>query len=248
MAPEQNKGKGGYSPHMKKVALTILVMGVSIVLVIIAWMGIGSHPNFSAEQMQEQQSSLREDYGLPQQRTLTAEELEIPPSLRGLESVAGNETSVASNATGANQTVAGNATSDNQTAAGNATAGNQTAANQTSAGNATAASNQTAGNGTAASVSGSAMKVSIVSGASSKTDDAYDPNPIQAKAGDTVNWTNNDSTPHTATSGADSKPDGMFDSGTLEPGKSFSFMFERAGEYPYFCTLHPNMVGTVSVS
>jgi plastocyanin len=234
MAPVQDKGKGGYSPHMKKVALTILVMGVSIVLVIIAWMGIGVDPNFSAEQMQEQQASLREEYGLPQQETLTAEQLETPPSLLGLESSAGNETSVA----------AGNATLANQTAAGNATAGNQT-----TAANATGAANQTASNGTASSpASGSAMKVSIVSGASGKTDDAYDPNPVQTKAGDTVTWTNNDSTPHTATSGTGSKPDGTFDSGTLEQGESFSFMFEKAGEYPYFCTLHPNMAGTVSVS
>jgi plastocyanin len=226
MAPEKDRDKGGYGPHMKKVALTILVMGVSIALVIVVWIGIGDDPNFSAEQMQEQQASLREEYGLPQQETLTAEQLETPPSLLGLESSAGNETSVASNATGGNQTVAGNAT-----------AGNQTAANQTSAGNGTVAS--------PASVS--AMKVSIVSGASGKTDDAYNPNPVQTKAGDTVTWTNNDSTPHTATSGADSKPDGTFDSGTLEQGKSFSFMFEKAGEYPYFCTLHSNMAGTVSV-
>ncbi|HXV46332.1 MAG TPA: plastocyanin/azurin family copper-binding protein [Nitrososphaera sp.] len=217
---------------MKKVALTILVMGVSIALVIVVWIGIGDDPNFSAEQMQEQQASLREEYGLSQQETLTAEQLETPPSLLGLESSAGNETSVASNATGGDQTVAGKPTSANQTAACNATAGNQTSA----------------GNGTAASpVSGSVIKVSIVSGASGKTDDAYNPNPVQAKPGNTVTWTNSDSTPHMATSGANSKPDGTFDSGTLKRGKSFGFMFEKAGEYPYFCTLHPNMAGTVNV-
>jgi plastocyanin len=90
--------------------------------------------------------------------------------------------------------------------------------------------------------------VSIVQGAVSKTTDAYDPNPVQVKAGDMVTWTNNDSTPHTATSGSNAKPDGTFDSSTLVQGKSFSFTFEKAGEYPYFCTLHPNMAGTVSVS
>ncbi len=90
--------------------------------------------------------------------------------------------------------------------------------------------------------------MSLVQGAASKTNDAFDPNPVQTKAGGTVTWTNDDSTPHTVTSGQDSKPDGKFDSGILDQGKSFSFTFEQAGEYPYFCTLHPNMVGTVSVS
>jgi plastocyanin len=218
MAPEPSKDahKGGYSPHMKTVGWAILIMGVSLVLVIVAWMGIGTDPNYTAKVLQEQQSSLREQYGLPAQETSTAE-LEIPPSLRD---TAGDATSAASNDTGGNQTAA------------NATAGNQTGA----------------GNGTAASPASGGAKVSITQGAASKTTDAYDPEPVQAKVGDTITWTNDDSTPHTATSGKDSKPDGTFDSSTLAQGKSFSFTFEKAGEYPYFCTLHPTMVGTVSVS
>lgn len=205
MAPEQDKGGGGYSPHMKTVGWAILAMGISLVLVIAAWMWIGSNPNYSAEVMQEQQADLREQYGFPAQETSTAD-LETPPSLRGMISAgnATNDTSVASNATG--------------------------------------------GNGTAAAPPVGGTKVSIAQGAVSKTTDAYDPNPVQAKAGDTVTWTNNDSTPHTATSGQDGKPDGTFDSSTMAQGKSFSFTFDKAGEYPYFCTLHPNMAGTVSVS
>jgi len=226
MAPEHNKGEGGYSPHMKTVGWAILVMGVSLVLVIVAWMGIGIDPNYSAKLMQEQQADLREQYGLPAQQTSVAQ-LETPPSLLGLENATGNVTSPASNATGGNQT-----------AAANQTAGNQTFA----------AANQTAGNETAAAPPSGGTKVFIVQGAVSKTTDAYDPNPVQVRAGGTVTWTNNDSTPHTVTSGQDAKPDGTFDSSTLAQGKSFSFTFEKAGKYPYFCTLHPNMVGTVSVS
>ncbi len=102
-------------------------------------------------------------------------------------------------------------------------------------------------------VGSNAIEVSITSGSSSKTTDAYDPNPVEAGVGDTVRWTNDDTTPHTITSGANAQPDGKFDSSPnlnplLAPGETFEHTFEEAGEYPYYCTLHPNMVGTVSIS
>jgi glucose/arabinose dehydrogenase/plastocyanin/sugar lactone lactonase YvrE len=90
--------------------------------------------------------------------------------------------------------------------------------------------------------------VSIVPGSSSLTTDAYQPNPIQVSVGTTVTWTNDDSQPHTATSGENATPDGRFDSGIMAPSGTFEHTFTEAGEYPYFCLLHPNMVGTVSVS
>ena len=90
--------------------------------------------------------------------------------------------------------------------------------------------------------------VSIVSGSSSLTTEAYAPNPIEVGVGDTVTWTNDDSQPHTATSGEAVTPDGNFDSGIMAPAATFDFTFTEAGEYPYFCLLHPNMIGTVSVS
>ncbi len=97
------------------------------------------------------------------------------------------------------------------------------------------------------------IAVSIVSGASSKTTDAFSPNPVNAKVGDTITWTNKDSTPHTVTSGSNATPDGRFDSSPdsrqlLIPEGTFSHTFEEAGEYPYYCGLHPNMLGTVLVT
>ena len=89
---------------------------------------------------------------------------------------------------------------------------------------------------------------SITVGASSKTTDAFSPNPINVNVGDTVTWTNDDSQPHTVTSGENVTPDGKFDSGILAPKGTFDFTFTESGEYPYFCLLHPNMVGTVSVT
>ncbi len=39
----------------------------------------------------------------------------------------------------------------------------------------------------------------------------------------------------------------VFDSGIMVPGATFDFTFTEAGEYPYFCILHPNVVGIVIV-
>src|SRR5215204_896736 len=145
-------------------------------------------------------------------------------------------------ATNATMTGAGNATNATMTGAGNATN-----ATMTGAGNAT---NATA---TGASGANTGTSVSIASGSSSLTDTAYQPNPIQVSVGNTVTWTNNDSQPHTVTSGSNGQPDNKFNSSPnfsplLNPGQTFSFTFTQAGTYPYFCMLHPNMVGTVSVS
>ena len=90
------------------------------------------------------------------------------------------------------------------------------------------------------STSGTA--VSVVRGASTLTNTAYAPNPVTIAVGGTVMWTNNDTTSHTATAA-----DGTWNSGTLAPGATFSRTFPTAGSFPYMCTIHPGMVGTVTV-
>jgi plastocyanin len=76
---------------------------------------------------------------------------------------------------------------------------------------------------------------------------SYNPNPIEIKVGDTMTWINSDSSPHAVTS---SSNDGSitFDSDVLRRGETFSFTFDKEGQYPYLCTLHPSMVGTVVVT
>ncbi len=118
--------------------------------------------------------------------------------------------------------------------------GNATNATTAGAGNAT--------NATTAGAGGGGNSVSIVPGSSTLTDTAFQPNPVQVSVGSTVTWTNNDAQPHTATSGQSATPDGTFDSGIMSPQGTFEHTFTEAGEFPYFCMLHPNMVGTVSVS
>lgn len=70
----------------------------------------------------------------------------------------------------------------------------------------------------------------------------FGPASMTLKAGATVTWTNQDQEPHTVTS-----LDGLFRSGALDTGDSFSFTFEKPGTYRYRCTIHPQMVGTIVV-
>jgi plastocyanin len=132
--------------------------------------------------------------------------------------------------------------------------GNATNATMMGAGNATNATMMGAGNATNATNTGAAgggntaTSVSIVPGSSSLTTDAFSPNPIQVSVGTTVTWTNDDAQPHTVNSGENATPSGLFDSPIMAPQATFEYTFTEAGEVPYFCILHPNMVGTVSVS
>jgi plastocyanin len=82
--------------------------------------------------------------------------------------------------------------------------------------------------------------VKIVANAGSNS---YNPNPVEVKVGESVTWINDDSARHTVTS-----KDGTFDSGMMGKGQSFSFTFDKAGEYQYFCEPHPAVVGTVVVT
>ncbi len=106
---------------------------------------------------------------------------------------------------------------------------------------------------TAASTGG--KDVSIVPGAATLASKAFSPDLINIKAGSSVTWTDKDTTAsHTVTSGTgynDANKGKEFDSGLstlLTLGKTFSHTFNTAGEIPYFCQIHPTMVGKVVVS
>ncbi len=80
---------------------------------------------------------------------------------------------------------------------------------------------------------------------------AYFPLNLTVEVGTTVTWTNQDSVVHTVTSGTSDgtagDADGIFDSGLMAEDDTFSFTFTEAGTFPYFCTPHPWMQGTVTV-
>jgi plastocyanin len=141
-------------------------------------------------------------------------------------------------------------------------ASNQTAGNATTAG---AASNQTAGNATTAGAASNQIapnsrtasplvtSVSIPNGASVPTNEEFfAPDDVQITIGSMVTWKNDDTASHTVTSGTVQNntptPDGRFDSGIINAGASFQFVFDKAGDYPYYCTIHPWMTAKVTAS
>jgi len=81
------------------------------------------------------------------------------------------------------------------------------------------------------------------------TNECFIPSPVNIAIGDTVKWVNDDTAAHTSTSGsAADGPDGNWDSSLVMVDKSFSHTFDEAGEFPYFCMVHPWMTGMVIVS
>jgi plastocyanin len=71
---------------------------------------------------------------------------------------------------------------------------------------------------------------------------SFSPQTITIKAGTTVTWTNRDDIPHTVVS-----DDKVFKSKVLDTDEKFSYTFDKAGNFPYFCSIHPKMTGKVIV-
>ncbi len=107
------------------------------------------------------------------------------------------------------------------------------------------------GNASAANVN-----VKMQAGASDPSaNKGFDPKEVHIAVGDTVVWFNDDAATHTVTSGVPGQNDtgSLFDSmsepktGLVKPTKTWQHTFDKAGEFPYFCSLHPYMVGEVYV-
>jgi plastocyanin len=96
-----------------------------------------------------------------------------------------------------------------------------------------------------AGTSAQCITISIPQGAVGKGSAAYGTNPQVVPVGTTVTWTNHDTVPHTVTA-----DDGSFDSGTLQPGQSYTRTFSSAGNYPYHCSIHgaASMSGVLQIN
>jgi plastocyanin len=73
---------------------------------------------------------------------------------------------------------------------------------------------------------------------------SFGPATITVAVGTTVTWTNRDDIPHTVVSADDPR---AFKSKVMDTDEKFSFTFTKAGTFPYFCSVHPKMTGTVVV-
>jgi plastocyanin len=90
---------------------------------------------------------------------------------------------------------------------------------------------------------------------------SFKPEAISVKTGTKVTWSQKDDTVHRVISGnagpidpatsraEQTRPDGMFDSGDLAQGETFSFTFNEPDSYQYFCLIHPEgMRGVINVA
>src|SRR5215207_672456 len=220
-----NEESRGYSPHMRGVALGILVMGVSLAAIIILWATIGYQgPDFSTQAMERQQDWLHEQYGFPPVPELSPEMLQVPPSLRNAAQQQQGEGGAAANQTGG------------------------AAANQTGG----AAANQTTGGGGGAGAAAGGPTINILEGSSVQGSPDYDPEELTASAGAEVTVVNQDTLPHSATSGTgpqDPESAQLFDTSLINGGESATLSLAQVspGQYDYYCIVHPYMTGKVVV-
>ncbi|MGE5205177.1 MAG: cupredoxin family copper-binding protein [Chlamydiota bacterium] len=70
----------------------------------------------------------------------------------------------------------------------------------------------------------------------------FSPNTLTVPLNSSVTWINRDDIPHVIASN-----DGLFKSRALDTDQKFSYTFTKAGTYPYYCSVHPTMVGKIVV-
>jgi plastocyanin len=158
-------------------------------------------------------------------------------SVAGSKQQAANETN--------DNTIENNSNENNSTEGIiNTAKNNSTNEPQVSSANGTSVRNMSAGTSTS-----SISTVSIVSGSSLPSNqEFYVPKTVETTVGSMINWKNEDFGPHTVTSGdMTTGKSGVFDSNIIQKGSTFSFLFDKVGEYDYFCSLHPFMTGRVIV-
>jgi len=112
-------------------------------------------------------------------------------------------------------------------------------------------SNAAAPTGTSAAPPASGPTLIALAGSATQGNPDYDPDPLSVKVGESVTVQNEDTVPHTVTSGE--APGGeagqLFDTSLIDPAGSATLDTSslEAGEYPYHCMVHPYMKGVLTV-
>ena len=101
-------------------------------------------------------------------------------------------------------------------------------------------SNTTAAGGGTATTGGASIPAGAVVVTMQNT--AFVPAQVTVKVGQTVAWVNRDPMQHDVVAN-----DGFFRSQLLDTNQVFTFTFSKAGSFPYYCAIHPQMTGTVTV-
>jgi plastocyanin len=109
--------------------------------------------------------------------------------------------------------------------------------------------------GAAAPAEEGTTRIAILAGAAVQGNPDYDPDPAQVPAGNSIVWNNEDTVPHTATSGTgaqDPNSAQLFDTGIVNGGEeSPTVQLQGASEgqtIPYYCIIHPYMTGELTVT
>jgi plastocyanin len=117
----------------------------------------------------------------------------------------------------------------------------------------TSSSSSQSSSQTSSKVKQSAKRVVVLmtTGAKTTSGFGFSPEVVNINVGDTVVWENPKSNPapHTVTSGTSDHPlKGPLNSPPVKPGGTFSYTFNTAGTFPYYCQYHSGQVGKVVVS
>jgi plastocyanin len=107
---------------------------------------------------------------------------------------------------------------------------------------ATAAASAAGGGGAAAACTPAAAGAAPTAQATIKNF-AFSPEPVKAKVGDVIGWTNGDNVGHTVT-----LDDGTCTTDTIASGKTAALSFSAPGTYAYHCSIHTNMKGTITIT
>jgi hypothetical protein len=230
-AHHEKEDHGGYG-NLTGVAWSILVMGLSLAAVIILWVWFGYiGPTFSEDVLANQQAILREHFGLPALETSdNPETLQTPPSLRNINQ--GQQTATA----------------------GNASASAATTTNATSANATTITNNTSQESGVEAGETATGTTIIISAGSSVQGNPDYEPDDAKVSLSGDLVWKNEDSVPHTATSGSgveDPNSGKIFDTSIINGGEESSPVqltgVKEGDEIPYYCQVHPFMTSKLTV-
>src|SRR5215211_2211502 len=112
--------------------------------------------------------------------------------------------------------------------------------------------NQTGATGGGGAAAGGGPTINILEGAAVQGSPDYDPDELTAKKGDEVTVVNQDTVPHTATSGTgatDPNSAKSFDTSIINGGESATISLAQVepGQYDYYCMIHPYMTGKITI-